>query len=49
MKKKVLQKIADYIIHKLETSNDKDTFHFYYDMGLMLDHFVMYYFNVELE
>lgn len=39
MKKKFLQSIADKIIEKLETTNEKELFDFYYELGMWFDSF----------
>lgn len=45
---KWLQKIADHIYNELEKSNTEDDFHKWYNLGLMLDMYVKFYFNIRL-
>ena len=47
--KKFLQSIADHIIKKLGETSDNEMFHFYYDMGLMLNSFAINYFDIYLD
>jgi hypothetical protein len=45
----MLQYIADKIIDKLEKTNTQDIFDFYFELGLWLDRFSMYYFKINLK
>ena len=52
MKKKLLQKIADLIIKRLETSlivGDDETFDFFYSIGMQYDAFCITVFDVYLD
>lgn len=52
MKKKILQKIADLIIKRLETSlivGDNEAFDFFYSIGMQYDAFCITVFDVYLD
>lgn len=49
MKKKLLQKIADSLISRLEKSTDEETFNFYMEMALWLDLIAINQYNIYLD
>lgn len=46
---KWLQKIADHIYNELEKSNTEDDFRKWYNLGLSLDMYVKFYYNIRLK
>ena len=49
MKRKILQKIADRIISKLEKTTDDELFNFYLELGVWYDDFCINTFEVYLD
>jgi hypothetical protein len=49
MKKRILQKIADRFISKIENSSDEETFNFYMEMALWLDLIAINHYDIYLD
>lgn len=49
MKRKILQKIADIIIIRLEKATEDDIFNFHYVLGIWLDNFCVVHMDIYLD
>lgn len=49
MKRKILQKIANFIISQMEKTSDETTFISLYEIGLQFDNWCKYGFNIFLD
>lgn len=49
MKQKILQKLANMIINKMESVSDEEIFDMYYQSALWYNDFCIFYFNVYLD